>query len=62
MAKWTSHAQWLLSVYRGMDGKGISTDTHRSEEEAKAVCRALEHDGFGGDHTNFPLRTWVTYE
>ncbi|MGE7139633.1 hypothetical protein ACQKIE_18560 [Luteibacter sp. NPDC031894] len=58
--KWKSHAQWPLAVYRGMDGSGVSTDTHLTEEEATAVCRLLERDGFGGERKAFPIRTWVS--
>jgi hypothetical protein len=58
--KWISHAQWPLSVYRGMDGTGISTDTHDSEEGARAVCDGLRREGFGGQRRHFPIRTWVT--
>lgn len=57
---WISHAQWPLNVYRGMDGKGISTDTHKTKEEALSVCHGLLRDGFGGNGADFPLRTWVT--
>jgi hypothetical protein len=59
MTKWTSNAQWPLHVYRGMDGNGITTDEHRSENDAKAMCRELERCGFGGEAVHFPLRTWV---
>lgn len=59
MTKWTSNAQWPLRAYRGMDGKGITTDEHRSENDAKVVCRELERCGFGGEGVYFPLRTWV---
>lgn len=54
-----SNAKWPLEVYRGMDGKGISTDTHESLEGAIAVCRALKRDGFGGQGKEFPLDVWV---
>lgn len=60
MAKWKSNAQWPLDVYRGMDGSGISTDTHESLEGAQAVCDGLRRDGFGGERKHFPVRTWVT--
>jgi hypothetical protein len=58
--KWISHARWPLNVYRGEHGDGISTDTHLSEAEAKAVCRGLEREGFGGQARAFPIETWVT--
>jgi len=59
MDKWISRAQWPLDVYLGMDGTGISDDTHRTESEARAVCAGLERDGFGGQRKAFPIRTWV---
>ena len=59
MKKWTSKAQWPLDVYRGMDGKGITSDEHDSYDSAEAICHALRHEGFGGERKHFPLRTWV---
>jgi hypothetical protein len=59
--KWVSHALWPLDVYSGdVCGTGISTDTHDSENEARAVCKGLERDGFGGQRKDFPIKTWVT--
>jgi hypothetical protein len=60
VAKWQSNAQWPLDVYRGMDGKGISTDTHHSESAANYVCKLLERQGFGSEGKHFPIRTWVS--
>ena len=57
--RYTSNAQWDLKVYRGMYGDGITTDEHRTYEEAAGVCRLLEREGFGGMGADFPLRTWV---
>ncbi len=57
---WVSHARWEPEVYRGMDGSCVSTDTHRSQEEALAVCNALCREGFGGQRKHFPRETWVT--
>ena len=59
MSEWTSNAQWDLSVYRGMYGDGVTTDTHDSLDAAQAVCSALRSDGFGGQRKDFPLRTWI---
>lgn len=56
--EWQSNAQWPLECYRGADGKGISTDTHRSAAGAEAVCRILEAEGFGGQGEYFPIKTW----
>ncbi len=58
--KWLSHARWPLDVYRGERGDGVSTDTHLSEGEAKAICAGLEREGFGGQRRAFPIETWVT--
>ncbi len=57
-----SNALWPADVYKGMYGDSISTDTHRSEEDAQAVCRALEREGFGGERKHFPLKTWTSEE
>ena len=54
MDKYQSNAQWPLDVYRGMDGNGISTDTHRTKADAQAVCDILRREGFGGERKNFP--------
>ncbi len=45
-----------VSVY----GDSISTDTHDTEAQAHAICRALQRHGFGGEGKVFPLRTWVS--
>jgi len=58
--EWASHAKWPLEVYKGADGKGISTDTHRTKEAAQIVCGALKAKGFGGMGELFPISTWVT--
>ena len=60
MEKYQSNAQWPLDVYRGMDGTGISTDTHRTHAGAQAVCDGLRRDGFGGERKHFPIRVWVS--
>lgn len=60
MDKYQSNAQWPLDVYRGMDGNGISTDTHRTKADAQAVCDILRREGFGGERKNFPIRVWVS--
>lgn len=58
--KWQSNAEWPLDVYRGMYGDGITSDTHRSRDEAQNVCLMLNRDGFGGQGKHFPKRTWVS--
>ena len=58
--EWQSNAQWPLDVYRGADGKGISTDKHRTKEGAQIVCDMLRGDGFGGEGKAFPIKTWVS--
>lgn len=57
--RWQSNAMWASNVYRGMDGKCVSTDTHLTQEEALAVCNALNREGFGGLGKDFPIETWV---
>ena len=60
MEKYQSNAQWSLDVYRGMDGTGVSTDTHKTLDAALAVCTALRREGFGGEGKHFPIRVWVS--
>jgi hypothetical protein len=36
-----------------------TTDTHYTEEEAKAVCILLEEEGLGGERIWFPEKTYV---
>ena len=40
-------------------GKNESDDTHDSKEQAEAVCKLLEKEGFGGDGNVFPISTRV---
>ncbi len=40
-------------------GRPESKDSHDTEAQAKAVCRALGRDGFGGEGKVFPIKTWV---
>lgn len=58
--RFQSNAKWPLDVYRGMDGSGISTDTHQTYEQAQAVCDGLKREGFGGQGKDFPISTWVS--
>lgn len=55
-----SNALWPADVYKGEYGNSISTDTHRTEAEAEAVCRGLQREGFGGERKHFPLKTWTS--
>lgn len=59
--KWKSFAQWPVGTIAGSDDD-ISTDTHDTEAQAKAVCRMLRWDGFGGQGKIFPVRTWTAAE
>jgi len=59
--EWQSNAQWPLDTYRGIDGKGISTDMHRNKEAAVAVCDGLKKKGFGGEGKVFPVKVWVSH-
>ena len=56
---WKSYAEWPEGVYTNEYGKNISSDTHKTEEEANGVCRMLHRIGFAGTGKHFPLKTWV---
>ncbi len=56
MKKFKSCAEWPKEL---AVANNISTDNHDTESQAKAVCRMLERDGFGGNGEIFPIRTWV---
>lgn len=60
--KYYSVAKWPLSVYKGMYGDGITVDSHQSYDHAFQVCKALEQNGFGGNHNHFPIETYVANE
>ena len=54
MKQYKSIAEWgKNSIVR------YSEDFHDTEEQANAVCRMLERDGFGGMGVIFPVRTMV---
>lgn len=50
--KYKSFAKW-----KHVDD--VTEDTHRTEEQALAVCRMLENEGWGGEGVEFPVKTWV---
>lgn len=52
-----SEALWEDGVCS--DSIRVSRDTHRTKEQAEAVCRMLNKDGFGGEGVSFPLSTEV---
>lgn len=58
---WKSFAEWREEAghYLSEAGPRISTDTHETEDQARAVCEILQRDGFGGLGKIFPKRTWV---
>ncbi len=58
--KLQSNALWPPGVCASQWGDGISTDKHRTEEEAESCCRWLLRVGFGGEGKVFPLRVWVS--
>jgi len=62
MTEYYSNAEWPEGTYSNQYGKPISSDNHRSLNNAFAVCKGLERDGFGGDGEVFPVRTWVSEE
>lgn len=53
----TSNAKWPEKIYSYDDC--TTTDSHPTFEQAKAVCDALMHRGFGGEREVFPIRVWV---
>ena len=55
---WESVAKWPKEVSTGND-PNISTDKHTTEEQAVAVCEALEREGLGGMGQVFPVSTYV---
>ena len=57
---WQSNVQWPLECYSGPEGKGITTDKHRSPESAQAVCDTLMREGFGCQGEWFPIKAWVS--
>jgi hypothetical protein len=54
----TSNARWPDGTISGSVDQ-ISTDSHETFGQAKAVCDALVKEGFGGEGTIFPMSTWV---
>lgn len=56
---WRSVAVWPKPAVNLMSHDNSSTDTHHSEEAARAVCGMLRRNGFGGDGKIFPLETRV---
>jgi hypothetical protein len=58
--KYKSIAQWDKNQVKYLGNvDNISEDTHDTKEQAEAVCRLLERDGFGGNGKFFPIRTWT---
>jgi hypothetical protein len=56
--RYRSIAVWPTGVLLGNpDGGNESCDLHDTEQQAAAVCRMLERDGFGGNRKVFPLST-----
>ena len=55
---WKSIAVWPPEVKCG-NANNESSDTHRTEEQARAVCRGLQRDGYGGAGKIFPISTRV---
>ncbi len=58
--KLQSNALWPPGVCASRWNDNISTDKHRTQEEAEGVCRMLQREGFGGNGKAFPLRVWVS--
>lgn len=49
----------FYSVAHWPDGQ-ITHDTHRTEDEARSVCKTLEFYGYGGNRKMFPVQTRVS--
>lgn len=62
MSRFVTHAKWPFGLYRQPGYASITTDTHETREEAEAVCRLLEKEGYSGEGDWFPVRTWITEE
>ena len=57
--RYESKAYWPKGTISG-SADDTSTDSHRDIETARAVCRLLFANGFGGYGQIFPLKTEVT--
>lgn len=57
---WQSVILWPDSVSTGVV-PNESTDLHRDQASAKAVCRGVEREGLGGEGKVFPLSTRVEW-
>lgn len=55
---WESVVLWPKEVSTGND-PNVSTDRHTTQEQAQAVCDAIEREGLGGEGIIFPLSTKV---
>lgn len=56
--QYQSNAQWPKDQYPFSND--VSTDKHGTMDQAAAVCRGLERDGWGGERKIFPVKTWVS--
>jgi hypothetical protein len=54
-----SVAYWPKDKVNLFDPQNRSTDSHHSEDYAKAICERLWRDGFGGDRQIFPIKVAV---
>jgi hypothetical protein len=58
MKQYKSIAEWDYSICID-EGNEFTIDFHETEEQAQAVCKMLERDGYGGEGKIFPIETWV---
>lgn len=59
--KYYSCAQWpdgLLS-FAYENHENTTRDTHKTKEQAEAICKILEKCGLGGERIHFPVKTWI---
>jgi hypothetical protein len=55
-----SVAKWPYPDVRLGNSSNSSTDTHETKEQALAVIRGLEREGFGGQGRVFPIEVYIT--
>lgn len=59
MPRFVSVAKWPYPAINLGNENNESRDEHATREQAHAVCRMLERDGFGGNCEFYPISTRV---
>jgi len=57
--RYFSIAVWPEGTFKNEYGDPVSHDSHFNSYEARAVCRGLEKQGFGGEGKIFPIETRI---